>query len=98
MLSAFGSMQAMWMMAVVALSTAPMARWLRGTPKPQATGGASGATWRFRAKLKIAVRITATRCLHAGFFLCCFHIAFLPRAGSCVDPKLGPVRLQAAGA
>ena len=31
-MSAFGWMQAMWMMAVVSLSTIPMAWWLRGKP------------------------------------------------------------------
>jgi predicted MFS family arabinose efflux permease len=76
MLSAFGWMQAMWTIAVVALSTAPMACWLRGTPRPQATGGATAAALALRAQLKIAARDHSYGCLHAGFFACGIYIAF----------------------
>ncbi|WP_319016882.1 MFS transporter [Diaphorobacter aerolatus] len=80
-MSAFGWMQAMWMMAVIALTTAPMAWWLRG--KPHAAGesgstspsGASALT--LRQQLSIALRDRSYWCLHAGFFTCGFHIAFL---------------------
>jgi hypothetical protein len=75
-LSAFGWMQAMWMMAAVALTTAPMAWWLRGQARRR---------WRLahrprltlRQQLKIALRDRSYWCLHAGFFTCGFHIAFL---------------------
>jgi len=72
-LSAFGWMQAMWTMAVFALATAPMARWMRGPPR--ATVAAAGMT--LREQLAIAVRDRSYWLLHAGFFTCGFHIAFL---------------------
>lgn len=76
-LSAFGWMQAMWMMAVVALTTAPMAWWLRGAPKAQVADALSAPTMTLREQLKIAARDRSYWCLHAGFFTCGFHIAFL---------------------
>lgn len=76
-LSAFGWMQAMWMMAVVALTTAPMAWWLRGTPRPHGADSAGAVTMTLRQQLKIASRDRSYWCLHAGFFTCGFHIAFL---------------------
>lgn len=77
-LSAFGWMQAMWMMAVLALTTAPMAWWLRGRPKaPASAGGAPAASMTLREQLRIAARDRSYWCLHAGFFTCGFHIAFL---------------------
>lgn len=76
-LSAFGWVQAMWMMAVLALTTAPMAWWLRGTPRPQVASGATGTQLTLREQLKIALRDRSYWCLHAGFFTCGFHIAFL---------------------
>lgn len=77
-LSAFGWMQAMWMMAVLALTTAPMAWWLRGRPKaPVSAGSAPAASMTLREQLRIAVRDRSYWCLHAGFFTCGFHIAFL---------------------
>lgn len=77
-LSAFGWMQAMWMMAVLALTTAPMAWWLRGRPKaPASAGGTPADSMTLREQLKIAARDRSYWCLHAGFFTCGFHIAFL---------------------
>ena len=76
-LSAFGWMQAMWMMAIVALTTAPMAWWLRGRPRSPATGTAAASDLTLRQQLKIALRDRSYWCLHAGFFTCGFHIAFL---------------------
>lgn len=77
-LSAFGWMQAMWMMAVLALTTAPMAWWLRGRPKsPVSAGSAPTASMTLREQLRIAARDRSYWCLHAGFFTCGFHIAFL---------------------
>jgi predicted MFS family arabinose efflux permease len=76
-LSAFGWMQAMWMMAVIALTTAPMAWWLRGTPRFRDTGAVATVTLTLREQLKIAARDRSYWCLHAGFFTCGFHIAFL---------------------
>jgi predicted MFS family arabinose efflux permease len=76
-LSAFGWMQAMWMMAAVALTTAPMAWWLRGRPRASEAGSAPASTLTLRQQLKIALRDRSYWCLHAGFFTCGFHIAFL---------------------
>jgi predicted MFS family arabinose efflux permease len=77
-MSAFGWMQAMWVMAAAALATAPMAWWLRGQPRPAAVATAAApAELSLRAQLRIALRDRSYWCLHAGFFTCGFHIAFL---------------------
>ncbi len=78
-MSAFGWMQAMWMMAVVALTTAPLAWWLRGKPRAPSTAQNATAdnTLTLRQQLKTALRDKSYWCLHAGFFTCGFHIAFL---------------------
>jgi len=76
-LSAFGWMQAMWMMAIIALTTAPLAWWLRGRPKAQLSTEAPIAEMSLRQQLALAARERSYWCLHAGFFTCGFHIAFL---------------------
>jgi MFS family permease len=76
-LSAFGWMQAMWMMAVFALTTAPMAWWMRGAPRPRAAASPGAVSLTLREQLRIAARDRSYWCLHAGFFTCGFHIAFL---------------------
>ena len=88
-MSAFGWMQAMWMMAVVSLSTIPMAWWLRGKPHAPAQAQAQAQTHSMEKKqdaatelgmgqqLRAALRNKSYWCLHAGFFTCGFHIAFL---------------------
>ncbi|MBY0468220.1 MAG: MFS transporter [Burkholderiaceae bacterium] len=82
-MSSFGWMQAMWVMAAAALTTAPMAWWLRGEkkkPVTQATASerpGAAAEMPLRQQLRIALRDRSYWCLHAGFFTCGFHIAFL---------------------
>ena len=84
-MSAFGWMQAMWMMAVVSLSTIPMAWWLRGKPHAPAQAQAHSMEKKQDAatelgmgqQLRVALRNKSYWCLHAGFFTCGFHIAFL---------------------
>lgn len=84
-MSAFGWMQAMWMMAVVSLSTIPMAWWLRGKPHAPAQAQAHSMEKKQDAatelgmgqQLRVALRNKSYCCLHAGFFTCGFHIAFL---------------------
>ena len=84
-MSAFGWMQAMWMMAVVSLSTIPMAWWLRGKPHAPAQAQAHSMEKKQDAatelgmgqQLRAALRNKSYWCLHAGFFTCGFHIAFL---------------------
>ncbi len=87
-MSAFGWMQALWMMAIAALATAPLG-WLLGgrkAPAQLATPVAAGAArtsapapaqLTLREQLRIAARDRSYWCLHAGFFTCGFHIAFL---------------------
>lgn len=84
MLSTFGWMQAMWLMAAAALATAPMGWWLGRQKTPAAAaavtpgGGAPApAAMTLRAQVRLALRDRSYWCLHAGFFTCGFHIAFL---------------------
>lgn len=76
-MSAFGWMHAMWLMAACALATAPMAWWLRGKPGAEAQASLSSNEMTLREQLGIALRNKNYWCLHAGFFTCGFHIAFL---------------------
>lgn len=81
-MSAYGWMQALWVMAAAALATAPMAWWLRGDKKPSAAAATdrtpdTPASSPLRQQLQIALRDRSYWCLHAGFFTCGFHIAFL---------------------
>ena len=76
-LSAFGWMQAMWMMAVAALATAPMAWWLRGERRPASVVAGAPADACLKAQVRTAMGDRSYWCLHAGFFTCGFHIAFL---------------------
>ena len=89
-IGAWGWVAAMYLMAATSLATLPLAYWLRGQRKPvaQAQAGASAdangraaapapAELTLRAQLRIALRDKSYWCLHAGFFTCGFHIAFL---------------------
>jgi len=78
-MSAFGWMSAMWTMAVLALTTAPMAWWLRGSDRSKSAQGNAGSDtgMTLRQQLRVALRDRSYWCLHAGFFTCGFHIAFL---------------------
>jgi len=69
----FGWPIAMWFMAVVALAATPAARILRRPPQPTATVATAG----LGASVKSALRDPSYLLLHAGFFTCGFHIAFL---------------------
>jgi MFS family permease len=80
LISAFGWMSAMWTMAVAALATLPLARPLLGkVEEPALTAGAAPAPApiTLREQLRIAARDKSYWLLHAGFFTCGFHIAFL---------------------
>jgi MFS family permease len=78
LIHAFGWVTAMMAMALSALATLPMARVLRGHPSHQsvAAHGPSANTG-LREQVRIAMRDPSYWCLHAGFFTCGFHIAFL---------------------
>src|SRR5262249_44116725 len=66
-------------MALAALATLPMASVLRHRPNPLLTAGVPPAApgIGLREQLRIAARDKSYWCLHAGFFTCGFHIAFL---------------------
>jgi predicted MFS family arabinose efflux permease len=70
----------MWTMAVAALATIPLARpLLRQRDSETAVPGGTAPTTALtmREQLAIAARDRSYWCLHAGFFTCGFHIAFL---------------------
>jgi MFS family permease len=78
----FGWVNALITMAVVALSTLPLARLLGGSRrKERAVHAEAAATAEpssdLRAQLALAARDRSYWLLHAGFFTCGFHIAFL---------------------
>ena len=82
-----GWVGAMWTMAATALATLPLARLLTrqrdaGAPRPAPQAAAHGAppaasALSLREQLAIAARDKSYWCLHAGFFTCGFHVAFL---------------------
>lgn len=85
-ISAFGWMAAMFSMAVSMLVTIPLGLVLRGKKTlPEAAGQADKHKAAAEAlpqkglktQLKEALRDRSYLCLHAGFFTCGFHVAFL---------------------
>ncbi len=78
LISAFGWISAMVALAASALATLPMARLLRKQPVPAAAAKAvAQGEMGLRAQLRIAGRNRSYWYLHAGFFTCGFHVAFL---------------------
>jgi MFS family permease len=75
-----GWVSAMFMLAASALLTIPLARPLRARPAT-ASGSVAGhgalPVMTLRTQLGVALRDRSYLCLHAGFFTCGFHIAFL---------------------
>jgi len=81
-IGAFGWVTAMYALAVAALATIPMARRLgtsSGTPAAATltSDAAAGHALTLGEQLQHAARDRSYWCLHAGFFTCGFHIAFL---------------------
>ena len=79
LISSFGWVTAMMAMAASALATLPLARIFRRKPPavlPETPAGAPTGIG-LRQQLRIAGRDKSYWCLHAGFFTCGFHIAFL---------------------
>ena len=75
-ISSFGWIKAMWILAAVTLLSLPLAWPLRGrSTKASATAAADSMT--LSAQIAIALKDKRYWCLHAGFFTCGFHIAFL---------------------
>lgn len=84
LISSLSWMGAMWSMAVAALATLPLARLLTRRPdaapsaaSPSTAPAPAAPAIGLRRQLAIAARDRSYWCLHAGFFTCGFHIAFL---------------------
>jgi MFS family permease len=79
LISGISWMGAMWSMAVASLATIPLARLLTRSDDTATPGTATHAAsaLSMREQLAIAARDRSYWCLHAGFFTCGFHIAFL---------------------
>ncbi len=81
LISATSWMGAMWAMAVVMLLTLPLARALRGAPKGVTSTSAPLALavpeQSIKSAIANALKDPSYLLLHAGFFTCGFHIAFL---------------------
>ncbi len=80
LLSTFGLVTAMITMAASALATLPLARLMRrkqAAPLSAAAKAAAPNEIGLRAQLRIAGRNQSYWLLHAGFFTCGFHVAFL---------------------
>lgn len=74
-ISGFGWVAAMLTMAATTLLSIPLAAVLCGkTAAPQAAGQAAGG---LALQVRQALRNPSYLCLHAGFFTCGFHVAFL---------------------
>lgn len=76
LISAFGWMGAMWTLAALTLAALPLARLLRKHPAPAGQAAAVGDGG-LRQALRNAFGDRSYLLLHAGFFTCGFHIAFL---------------------
>lgn len=75
LIGALGWMGALWAMAAVSLAALPLARLLRRpAAAPHAAHAADGG---LRAAVKNSFADRSYLLLHAGFFTCGFHIAFL---------------------
>jgi MFS family permease len=73
-----GWMGAMWSLSVISLAVLPLARVLRGSQASVSTTATSNiGDGGLRAALKTALADRSYLLLHAGFFTCGFHIAFL---------------------
>jgi MFS family permease len=81
LISGLGWMGAMWAIAVISLAALPITRSLRGKPATAAelarSVAANPADKGMRTALREAMKDRSYLLLHAGFFTCGFHIAFL---------------------
>ena len=74
-IAASGWVVAMFALAASTLLTLPLAWTLRGKPPAASSGAADELT--LGRQVRLALRDKSYLCLHAGFFTCGFHIAFL---------------------
>jgi MFS family permease len=76
LISLMGWMGAMWTLAIITLATLPLARALRAHPAAQHAAAVPGDHG-LRHAVRNALGDRSYLLLHAGFFTCGFHIAFL---------------------
>ena len=76
LIAAYGWIAALWALAAAALATIPMAAAFR-EKRGEATHGAHAPGITLSGQIAEAFRDPSYLCLHAGFFTCGFHIAFL---------------------
>jgi MFS family permease len=78
LISTIGWMGALWSLAVVTLAALPIARMMRRSPQAAAAAAAAHASdGGLRKAVRDAFADRSYLLLHAGFFTCGFHIAFL---------------------
>lgn len=77
MIAASGWVVAMVALAATTLLTLPLAWPLRGKPPQAPAGAGAGDEPGLGRQVRTALRDKSYLCLHAGFFTCGFHIAFL---------------------
>lgn len=75
LIAAFGWIVALWTLAAAALATIPLAFPFRERPGDAKPAHGPGIT--LGSQVREAFRDPSYLCLHAGFFTCGFHIAFL---------------------
>jgi MFS family permease len=76
-MGAFGWVKAMWILAGIALLSIPLAFPLRKKASTAIPAPGAPAEMGLKTQLGIAFKDKSYWCLHAGFFTCGFHIAFL---------------------
>ncbi|MBU6269747.1 MAG: MFS transporter [Betaproteobacteria bacterium] len=74
LIAAVGWMGAMWSLAAITLASLPITRLMRRRPQPGAPAAPAGG---LRQAVREAFGNRSYLLLHAGFFTCGFHIAFL---------------------
>ncbi len=76
-ISGFGWISAMFAMAATTLLTIPLAAMLCGRQSPAKAAAADQPSAGLVPQLRLAMYDRSYLCLHAGFFTCGFHVAFL---------------------
>lgn len=76
-ISGFGWVAAMYAMAASTLLTIPLASLLRGKQSPELAVAIEQPSMGLLQQIRVAMKDKSYICLHAGFFTCGFHIAFL---------------------
>ena len=77
LISVFGWAGAMWSLAVLTLTALPLTRLFRRSPDAAVAHAASAPDGGLKRAVRDAMRDRSYLLLHAGFFTCGFHIAFL---------------------